>query len=95
MHTVHCRVAMSTRAGTVNTVNDFKLSYRKTFDEDARTDIYVYDANGNPLTPSDTITAGLYTVTTNLEGTQHNYEVQLDQVANGLPQHSITRKQIS
>ncbi|KAL3163337.1 hypothetical protein ABBQ32_009725 [Trebouxia sp. C0010 RCD-2024] len=69
----------SARAGIVETVKDFKLSFCKTFDEDAKTDICVSDENGNPLMPSDNMVAGSFKVTTDLDGTKHSYEVVLDQ----------------
>lgn len=82
-------------AQAVETVKDFKLSFCKTFDEDAKTDICVSDEIGNPLMPSDTMVAGTFKVTTDLDGTKHSYKVVLHQVTTGLSQHSLTRHEIS
>lgn len=91
---VQCRGG-SFRAGIVETVKDLKISFCKTFDEDATTDICVSDETGTPLMPSDNIAAGTYKVTTDLEGIQHSYKVHLDQVTTGLSKHSLTRHEIS
>lgn len=79
----------------METVKDFKLSFCKAFDEDAKTDICVSDENGNPLMPSDNMVAGTFKVTTDLNGTKHSYIVVLDQVTTGLAKHSLTRHEIS